>query len=477
MLRLYCVIMLGLFYCYNTKAEIDETKLIHPIKTEESASDIHLDKINDKRASGFFRIGKSASRDDEMNEKQVKSTLNLDSKNDVENDYIPEGFRMVRVLNDEMGPPIYVPVEMMETDGNSKTADEGEKRASGFFRIGKSLENLDEKRHFFRIGKNDDQNAMDKKASGFFRIGRMPDDKRAKGFFRIGKSLNNMEDKRASGFFRIGKSDPSNKRASGFFRIGKSDPNNKRASGFFRIGKSDPNNKRASGFFRIGKSDPNNKRASGFFRIGKSKGFFRIGKSKGFFRIGKAVPLEGQKKASGFFRIGRNLPAEMRKKASGFFRIGRGLNSEEKNDKRASGFFRIGKSCSGYSKEVSELAQEENADAHNPETDDTSESVDEPTTKVKRSGRFFKIDKRNRISKRSSGVIFTPGEENNNPDKRAFFRIGKVPTSAFMRIGRQHLLQSLVSDPYYRNGRIQQSSFIRIGKRSVNDQEQSNFNL
>lgn len=407
MLRPYHVIIVGLFYCYTTNAEINENKLLHPIKTEEGANEILGDKADDKRSRGFFRIGKKSAVENEANDKKIDSKTVKEEDN-----YIPEKIQLIRVVNSESETPIYVPVEF-DPESSDDTADEDEKRASGFFRIGKSAENVDKRKGFFRIGKSVDQNPMNKKASGFFRIGRTPIDKRGKGFFRIGKSLNEMDEKRASGFFRIGKSALNDKR---------------------------------------------------------SRGFFRIGRSKGFFRIGKAFPLDGEKRASGFFRIDRNSPEEMRKKASKFFRIGKSVNSKEENDKRASGFFRIGKKCSGDSDKAGDNLTEDKSQS-NPENEDTSESFnqnsDEP---VRRASQFFRIGKSssNKVTKRSSGVNSSP-EQNLNLNKRAFFRIGKVPTSAFMRIGRQHLLQSLVSDPLYRNGRIQQSSFIRIGKRSMSD--------
>lgn len=406
MLRPYHVIIVGLFYCYTTNAEIDETKLLHPIKTEEGAKDLLGDKADDKRSRGFFRIGKKSAVENEANDEK------FDSKTDEEENYIPENIRLVRVVNSESETPIYVPVEF-EPESSDDTAGEDEKRTSGFFRIGKSAENVDKRQGFFRIGKSVDQNPMNKKASGFFRIGRTPIDKRGRGFFRIGKSLNEMDEKRASGFFRIGKSLSNEKRG---------------------------------------------------------RGFFRIGRSKGFFRIGKAIPMEGEKRASGFFRIGRNSPEEMRKKASGFFRIGKSVNSKEENDKRASGFFRIGKSCSGYSNKAGDNLTDGKS-LTNTENEDTSESFNQNSDEPVKRGQFFRIGKSssNKITKRSSGVNSLPEEQNLKLNKRAFFRIGKVPTSAFMRIGRQHLLQSLVSDPLYRNGRIQQSSFIRIGKRSMGD--------
>ncbi|XP_048731128.1 FMRF-amide neuropeptides-like [Ostrea edulis] len=433
MLGHHQVIILVLFYLHNIYAEIDENNVIHPVKTVESAKEIHEEKPQyfvkaaDKRGSGFFRIGKSASRDEVSDDKIEKSyKLNDDNSLAKVGSYIPEGIGLIQVVKDGSESPIYIPVEMRSE--NDETANNGDKRASGFFRIGKSINDLGQKRNFFRIGKSLDPDTKDKKASGFFRIGRTPsNEKRAKGFFRIGKSLNDLNEKRASGFFRIGKSNTDDKRA---------------------------------------------------------KGFFRIGKSKGFFRIGKAAPLEGEKKASGFFRIGRNLPTDMSKKSSGFFRIGKSIDREE-GDKRTSGFFRIGKSCSGDTKRAGRFFRigkslSENDTAKNTENENTSSSPNQKsndqTEESKRAGRFFRIGKRNknRITKRSSGNDVSSYEQIHDiphPQeiKRGYFRIGKVPASSFMRIGRQHFLQSLVNDPLYRDGRIRQKSFMRIGKRSAND--------
>ncbi|XP_062579163.1 FMRF-amide neuropeptides-like [Saccostrea cucullata] len=452
MLRPGQIIIIGLFYLHNIKADIDQKTILHPVKTVESATKIQGEnptysiKASDKRSSGFFRIGKSTSTEEKSDEKP-KEDYKLEDDNEVEvGEYVPIDISLIPFAKSESGARFYVPVEI-ESPKDDNNPTEEEKRASGFFRIGKSNGNFGEKRNFFRIGKSLDQDTKHKKASGFFRIGRLSQnqntkDKKASGFFRIGRTPDEVMDKRARGFFRIGKSS------------------------------NDIDEKRASGFFRIGRSKVNDKRAQGFFRIGKSKGFFRIG---------KAVPTDGEKKASGFFRIGKDHPTGMNKKASGFFRIGKSVQGQA-NDKRASGFFRIGKSCSEDSKRAGRFFRigKSHPDKNEEESSESQISSMSSTqnpdqqNKEKRAGRFFRIGKRahGRITKRSSGDDVSAYEQMfPQENKRGYIRIGKVPASAFMRIGRQHFLQSLVSDPFYRNGRIQQSSFMRIGKRSVRNDD------
>lgn len=67
------------------------------------------------------------------------------------------------------------------------------------------------------------------------------------------------------------------------------------------------------------------------------------------------------------------------------------------------------------------------------------------------------------------------GVEDQDFSKRAssFVRIGKIPSSAFVRIGREDGLPAMdsVLGPFNRMARMGQSSFVRIGKRDTRRQE------
>ncbi|XP_071104807.1 FMRFamide-related peptides type HF-1-like [Haliotis cracherodii] len=146
--------------------------------------------------------------------------------------------------------------------------------------------------------------------------------------------------------------------------------------------------------------------------------FVRIGKGHGssFVRIGRP---------HSFVRIGKSTGLESeyeepaKRGGSNFLRIGKGMNR----------FLRIGK------------------------------SVDSD----KRASRFLRIGK-------------SMEDEDEEMDKRghAFVRIGKIPSSAFVRIGREPLLDRIMKKPsssFLRIGRMGQSSFVRIGKKSSGSDE------
>ncbi|KAK3102199.1 hypothetical protein FSP39_009554 [Pinctada imbricata] len=214
----------------------------------------------------------------------------------------------------------------------------------------------------------------------------------------------------------------------------------KRYSSFVRIGKKD-NEKRLSSFMRIGRSGlegdwsddvvpipSDNKRVSSFVRIGKGNTEYEdpTKRLSSFVRIGKNMANEGvymddnAKRFSSFVRIGKNThdiddqTYPEKRRISSFVRIGRGPV------KRLSSFMRIGRGLTNESAQTDE---------------------------------------------KSTGDDMSSDSE---VSKRGFIRIGKIPSSAFMRIGRKALLAQLMKDRYLRPSRLGQSSFVRIGKRDGN---------
>lgn len=282
-------------------------------------------------------------------------------------------------------------------------------------------------------------------------------EKRLSSFMRIGKS--NPEEKRLSSFVRIGKLNPENKRLSSFVRIGKSQledelPSSwpydeKRMSSFVRIGKSiTPNediSKRLSSFVRIGKNYPEeNKRYSSFVRIGKdlTDALAKRSRTSSFVRIGKSY---------GELDNGVLPDYELVEKRphSSFVRIGKANTDPQK---RYSSFVRIGKQSDKMGPEYVKI---DNADVAAP-NDETEESY--KLIKDVSSLQGPEEDQSIKRRKRSA--------ELDQPSKRGFIRIGKIPSSSFMRIGRNRLINSLVLRKYIREGRRGHSSFIRIGKRA-----------
>ncbi|XP_005099491.1 myomodulin neuropeptides 1-like [Aplysia californica] len=398
-------------------------------------------------------------------------------------------------------------------------ADEMEKKASSFVRIGRGS-NLPLHR-FIRIGRmsdygsyvDDHYNRMygdepeaEKRKSHFVRIGKRPS-----SFVRIGRSGDEVYDdasedqydnKRASSFVRIGKTPVDQlaslkdaiKRASHFVRIGKAPSNfvriGRNPSSFVRIGRN------PSSFVRIGKSElPDDedfaeKRASSFVRIGKNIGY-DLGSSLGyddlspadfnsqdmlkrassFVRIGKSGDGE-DKRASSFVRIGKSGDNsgphlsvdgtdDGQKRASSFVRIGKsGMDNAAdgegalSSDKRASNFVRIGKALSspgapaqpssvGSSSSMSSLSSPSSSSSHS-DSSSSEESLGD--------GVLFDDDKPISVASRA----------------HAFVRIGKIPSSAFVRIGKN---SDVMVEPalgrragYRRGSRGGQSSFVRIGK-------------
>ncbi|XP_071122662.1 FMRF-amide neuropeptides-like [Mytilus edulis] len=282
-------------------------------------------------------------------------------------------------------------------------------------------------------------------------------EKRLSSFMRIGKS--NPEEKRLSSFVRIGKLHPENKRLSSFVRIGKSQledelPSSwpydeKRMSSFVRIGKSmTPNediSKRLSSFVRIGKNYPEeNKRYSSFVRIGKdlTDSLAKRSRTSSFVRIGKSY---------GELDNGLLPDYELVEKRphSSFVRIGKANTDPQK---RYSSFVRIGKQSDKMGPEYVKI---DNADVGAP-NDETEESY----KLIKDVGSLQGPEEDQSIKRRKRSAELL------QPSKRGFIRIGKIPSSSFMRIGRNRLINSLVLRKYIREGRRGHSSFIRIGKRA-----------
>ncbi|XP_052065476.1 FMRF-amide neuropeptides-like [Mytilus californianus] len=282
-------------------------------------------------------------------------------------------------------------------------------------------------------------------------------EKRLSSFMRIGKS--NPEEKRLSSFVRIGKLHPEDKRLSSFVRIGKSQLEDelhsswpydeKRMRSFVRIGKSmipnDDLSKRLSSFVRIGKNYPEeNKRYSSFVRIGKdlTNALAKRSRTSSFVRIGKSYD-ELDSDVLPAYELVEKRPA------SSFVRIGKANTDPQK---RYSSFVRIGKQSD---KLGSEYVKIDNADdaAPNDETDESYKLI-----KDVNSLQGPEEDQRLKRRKRSP--------ELDQPSKRGFIRIGKIPSSSFMRIGRNRLMNSLLLRKYVREGRRGHSSFIRIGKRA-----------
>lgn len=149
-------------------------------------------------------------------------------------------------------------------------------------------------------------------------------------------------------------------------------------------------------------------------------------------------------------------PNDVQKRLSKFVRIGRGLSS----------FIRIGRQ-SPYneldfyqSPDIPDAIENEIGDSRNsaffelePENIDTAE---------KRPSSFVRIGKKYHVSNDFN---------DETPVKRggAFIRMGKFPSSAFLR-NRPGRVDWIAPQSYYRRtGRIGHSSFIRIGKRDTSD--------
>ena len=307
----------------------------------------------------------------------------------------------------------------------------------------------------------EEQLNSEKQPSKYVRIGE-------DSFVNIGKDVGKPEgenlNKRYSSFVRIGKSQPSEKRYSSFVRIGKSQPTNKRYSSFVRIGKSPAASKRYSSFVRIGKSPQPDKRLSSFMRIGKANGLMK--------RLEEIIP-EQSKRYSSFVRIGKDLADAQSKRGhtSAFVRIGKNYEeienlpqNYESPQKRLSSFVRIGKNSGDLQKKYSSFVRigKSASDANTPYTlikspEDVSDLQGIPEDQ--------ELDSMRPLSRRKRSITDLV-----QPEKRGFIRIGKIPSSAFMRIGRNALLDSLMLGNYVRKGRRAHSSFIRIGKRADEDE-------
>lgn len=360
---------------------------------------------------------------------------------------------------------------------------------SSFVRIGKD-------------GKDDVESAnANKRMSSFMRIGKSLDDntnKRMSSFMRIGKSLDSDEsepDKRMSSFMRIGKSlendiEPG-KRMSSFMRIGKSfEEPDKRMSSFMRIGKSldsEPD-KRMSSFMRIGKSvDDLDKRPSAFMRIGKSGDsldeYDEQKRMSSFMRIGKSFPRDGvDKRMSSFMRIGKSIPVVLEdgnipeKRMSSFMRIGKSLNDE--TEKRMSSFMRIGKDGSEQDTMNEFIPEGKDSDIAEALDENELDSLSNPDKRISSFVRIGRSVVNPRVAYQDPSSLVRIGRSINfNPEKRNFIRIGKIPSSAFMPIGRRPLFDSLMKRPYVRVGRLGHSSFIRIGKRDTKEAEVAKMSM
>ena len=145
----------------------------------------------------------------------------------------------------------------------------------------------------------------------------------------------------------------------------------------------------------------------------------------------------------------------VQKRFSKFVRIGRGLSS----------FIRIGRQVPFDELDVYQLANSPNAiDNDNSDTGKSAFFEMQPETfenPAKRLSSFVRIGR-------------NYGDEDmlaDNREKRggAFIRMGKFPSSAFLR-NRGGNVNGYTAQPYYRRtGRIGHSSFIRIGKRDTSD--------
>ncbi|KAJ8299181.1 hypothetical protein KUTeg_023241 [Tegillarca granosa] len=348
---------------------------------------------------------------------------------------------------------------------------------------------------FVRIGKdgkdNVDSASANKRMSSFMRIGKSLDDKRMSSFMRIGKSLDSESepDKRMSSFMRIGKSFENDiepeKRLSSFMRIGKSlEEPDKRMSSFMRIGKSldsEPD-KRMSSFMRIGKSvDELEKRPSAFMRIGKSGDsldeYDEQKRMSSFMRIGKSFPRDGvDKRLSSFMRIGKNIPVVLedlsipQKKMSSFMRIGKSLDDGQ--EKRMSSFMRIGKNGDEQNTIDGFIPEDKSSDLSEALDEDELDSLANPNKRISSFVRIGRSVVKPKIAYQDPSSLVRIGRSIDlSPEKRNFIRIGKIPSSAFMRIGRRPLFDSLMKRPYVRVGRLGHSSFIRIGKRDTKEAE------
>lgn len=191
-------------------------------------------------------------------------------------------------------------------------------------------------------------------------------------------------------------------------------------------------------------SEDDLKRANTFLRIGKANGILRLARSpSSFLRIGRRSPLH-------FVRIGK-APSSM------FLRIGKRVDDSESDlneydedklsgrDTRASpsSFLRIGKSGNEVEDEI----------------DDTDETV-------KRVNTFLRIGRQ-----RDPGAYLKMGKslenEDLSKDKRtnAFLRIGKIPASSFIRLGRGPFPED--NNINTRGFRGPTRGFLRIGKRAA----------
>ena len=169
-----------------------------------------------------------------------------------------------------------------------------------------------------------------------------------------------------------------------------------------------------------------------------------------FVRIGKAL--------SHFVRIGKSTDGE-----NDGFVSDEGFDSDgfegDEEKRAASHFVRIGKSPSRFMR--------------------IGKSPNRFMRIGKGGSRFLRIGKSDEDDKRASSKFLRIGkssdEELDSVQKRrnAFIRIGKIPSSAFVRIGREPLYAEMIKKPssnFLRIGRAQ-SSFIRIGKRNADQQD------
>jgi hypothetical protein len=419
----------------------------------------------DKRASQFVRIGRAPS-------------------NFVRIGRAPSNF--VRIGR--------APSSFVRIGKSDDTHEELEKRASSFVRIGRAPSS------FVRIGRAPSSFVRIGRApSSFVRIGRAPSSfvrigRAPSSFVRIGKSYEqpldstegasdrlkrdtqfNRDSRAPSSFVRIGKAPSSfvriGKAPSSFVRIGKA------PSSFVRIGKA------PSSFVRIGKAP------SSFVRIGKApSSFVRIGKApSSFVRIGKDYlnyPEENleadynelsdlsEKRASSFVRIGKSDlgdnfldqsqssleeaedSSSEAKRASSFVRIGKSQLTEDSGEgKRASSFLRIGKS-EPENEAISDLNKKDSSfvlfdktqQSGNSESSSLSPSEPSPASSDNfKDGDHPSKDEPIKISTRGS----------------AFVRIGKIPSSAFARIGKN---TNVILDQDGANRRPRGNQFVRIGK-------------
>ncbi|XP_045175679.2 uncharacterized protein LOC123536528 [Mercenaria mercenaria] len=146
----------------------------------------------------------------------------------------------------------------------------------------------------------------------------------------------------------------------------------------------------------------------------------------------------------------------LQKRLSKFVRIGRGLSS----------FIRIGRQVPFEELDFYQSADIPHAiDNENGDTDNSAFFELEPENINKPSKRLSSFV---RIGRNYNGGNVLP-ENDVNKRAAAFIRMGKFPTSAFLR-NRPGRVDGYNSQPYYRRtGRIGHSSFIRIGKRDTSD--------